>query len=227
VEWQFKSLQTCPRSEYHLNRILSSFPESLEETYERMLCKIDRYSVEDARRTLTLLCFASRPLTVPELIGGIAVEIKNGVGLNRKRRLQDANDIHGICPGLIEINLESVSLRKVLNKIDQPHFVPTVRIAHFSVQEYLNSERIRYRAAAIFSLSSATAHVEISQICLLYMLEPAVSNTRSVETLMEEYPLGRFAAEFWYHHYQEADCPDELNGIILKVFQRYDSFTTS
>jgi hypothetical protein len=226
VECQFKSLQSCSRSEYHLDRMLRSLPESLDETYERMLCNIDNHAIEDARRVLSLLCFASRPLKVQELIDGMAVEILNGVGLNQKRRLQDANDIHGICPGLIEIGLDSTSLTEALDEEHGPHFVPTVRMAHFLVQEYLESERIRHQRAAIFSLSSATAHSEISQVCLLYLLEPALSTSTPVENLLEKYPLGRFAAEFWYYHYQEADRPDELNGIILKLFQQQDSFTT-
>ncbi|KAL8991075.1 MAG: hypothetical protein Q9169_007954, partial [Polycauliona sp. 2 TL-2023] len=58
-----------------LNKVLGSLPESLDETYERMLCNIDGYLAEDARRILTLLCFASRPLKVEELIDGVAVEI--------------------------------------------------------------------------------------------------------------------------------------------------------
>lgn len=49
-----------------------------------MLCNIDDHLIEDARRILTLLCFAARPLTVPELIDGIAVEIEGSIGLNPK-----------------------------------------------------------------------------------------------------------------------------------------------
>jgi hypothetical protein len=175
VECQFKSLQSCTRSEYHLDRMLKSLPESLDETYEQMLCQIPSHAVEDARRILTLLCFASRSLTVNELIDGLAVEIVNGVGLNRKRRLQDANDIHGICPGLVEMGLNSITSRRILGKGHDP----TLRIAHFSVQEYLESERIQHQEAVIFGLSSANAHAEISQVCLLYMLEPALISTSS------------------------------------------------
>jgi hypothetical protein len=226
VECQFKSLQSCPRSEHHLDRMLKALPASLDETYERMLCNIDHDSIEDARRILTLLCFASRLLRVHELIDGIAVEITNGVGLNRKRRLQDANDIHGICPGLIQISLDSAPSPKILDEDDQPEYVPTLRIAHFSVQEYLESERIRHQQARMFSLSSATAHAETSQICLLYLLEPALSKTRSIKSIREAFPLGHYAAEFWYHHYQEAERPHRVNGIVTKLFQRQDSFMT-
>lgn len=51
-----------------------------------------------------------------------------------------------------------------------------VRIAHFSVQEYLESERIQHHKAAIFSLTGTTAHVEIARVCLIYLLDPGLSH---------------------------------------------------
>ena len=223
MECQFKSLQSCPRSEYHLDHLLKSLPQSLDETYERMLCNIDSYLIEEARRILSLLCFATRPLTVYELIDGIAVDTTNTVGLSRKRRSQDANDIRGICSGLIDISLTTLSTTEASHE----DLTPTVRIAHFSVQEYLESERIRYQKAAIFGLSSATAHAVISQICLVYLLEPALSCSKLSQTVLEEYPLAHFAAMYWYHHYQQAKCTSiELLGVALKLFQRQDLLTT-
>ena len=49
--------------------------------------------------------------------------------------------------------------------------VPTVQIAHFSVQEYLESDRIPNQKAMIFGLNSVRAHAEIAQICLIYLLD--------------------------------------------------------
>jgi ankyrin repeat domain-containing protein 50 len=75
LECQLKSLQSYAHSEAHLEHLLDSLPQSLDETYERMLCNIDANSVEDARRILILICFAGRPYIVPELIDAIAVEL--------------------------------------------------------------------------------------------------------------------------------------------------------
>jgi ankyrin repeat domain-containing protein 50 len=38
----------------------------------------------------------------------------------------------------------------------------TLRIAHFSVQEYLESDRVRQQKAAVFVIESASAHAEIA-----------------------------------------------------------------
>ena len=152
---------------------------------------MDDRLIEDARRILTLLCFAARPLTVSELIDGVAVEI-NSARLNTKRRLQNADDVHEICAGLVDFDISS-------------RLYTTVRIAHFSVQEYLESERIQRQKAAIFSMSGATAHEEIAQICLVYWLEPGLAVTSLDENVREKYPLAVFAAELWYDHYKSAE----------------------
>ena len=211
VECQFKSLQSCPESEYHLDSLLNSLPVSLDETYEVLLCKIDKSLVEDCRRILTLLCFSARPLTVSELIGAIAVDI-NSARLDPKRRLRNADGIHDICVGLVDIGLtpddKITSNGKKENK-------QIVRIAHFSVQEYLESERIQNQKAAMFSLTAVIAHAQITQICLIYILEPGLDVTK-----LDEYPLAHFAARFWFHHYKSTEYQDfKSNNLILQLFQ--------
>ncbi|RYP57562.1 hypothetical protein DL770_010640 [Monosporascus sp. CRB-9-2] len=123
VECQFKALISCPQSEDLLDQLLESLPETLDETYERMLENIPRTSQAYARQMLVLLCGAKRPLTVSELIDGIAVEINDTPSFNVKRRLKDANAIQQVCPGFIE------------SAADPETQSVTVRIAHFSVQE--------------------------------------------------------------------------------------------
>ncbi len=202
--------------------MLSSLPESLDETYERMLCNIKFFLIEDARRILTLLCYAPRPLSVQELIDAVAVEINKPTGLNRKRRLQDSNGIRDICGGLIDIGLSADHMTE--NHIKKK-LTPTVRIAHFSVQEYLESERIQHQKAAMFSLTSATAHTEIAKICLIYLLDDSLSRSKLDQKILEEYPLARFAAECWYYHYQNtARSAPGPHDCILRLFQSQNSF---
>ena len=178
-----------------------------------MLRRIDQGLIRDARRMLTLLCFASRPLSVPELIDGIAVEITGPTGLNKDRRFQDYNDINEICPGFTSFSVATT------NKL------PTVQIAHFSVQEYLESGRIQHEKAKIFGLTSATAHEEIAQICLIYLLEPNLSSPELGPNIHTEYPLGQFAAECWYDHYKSTATPaPKLDTLISRLFQHKESF---
>lgn len=77
VEFQLKDLQRCSRTKVHLNKRLQSLSKDLEETYDRTLCNIDEFCVDDARRILTLLCFSIEPLTIPELLHAHAEDLEN------------------------------------------------------------------------------------------------------------------------------------------------------
>lgn len=121
VECQFTALDFCPKSKYHLDTLLASLPRSLDKTYERMLLSISEESTEDAKRILALLWYVKRPLTVPEIIEGIAVELWDNPRLNVDRRLDDEDDLHRTCPGLIEIDFHSGNDKS------------TGRVTHFSV----------------------------------------------------------------------------------------------
>jgi len=225
VECQFKSLQDCPSSEYHLKELLTSLPRSLDETYERMLCNIDNAWVEDARRILTLLCVASRPLTLYELIEGIAVDTGEQGGLDCSRRLHDENDIRRICPGLVDVVRDVEEHSRVL---ETETITTNIHIAHFSVQEYLQSERISISKAARFAINSAQAHNEAAKVCLIYLCAPQMSQAMEFEDITSEYPLSSYAARNWQYHYQmaeNADCSSE--SLVLNLFKNvHNAFQT-
>jgi ankyrin repeat domain-containing protein 50 len=210
VECQFVSLASCPSSQHHLENALNSLPRSLDETYNRMLMNIDPELAEDAKRILTLLCFAKRPVTVQEIIEGLAVELGENPRLNDKRRLGDPNDVIRICPGLISISTseDEASLRS--SKALQ---APKVRITHFSVQEYLKSDRIQSPTAAKFALHSYTANTELANICLIYLQNAKPTN-------LDGFPLASYAAKHWHEHLPKGDekC-DSLDTLIIDLFR--------
>ena len=195
-----------------------------------MMCSINKSWIEDARRILTLLCFSSRPLAVQELIDAVAIQLHEPAGLNLRRRLHDTDDFRLLCPGLIDVGAKVNDETRVDSDGSKEieRIVPTLRIAHFSVQEYLESDRIREQQADAFALESASAHAEIAEICLSYLLEPGLSSGTLDQTALEDFPLARFAARFWYHHYINArGMRSRLDDLILIMFQqRQDSFYT-
>jgi ankyrin repeat domain-containing protein 50 len=219
VECQFKSLKSCPRSEDHLEKLLKSLPQSLDETYERMLLSIDTASIDYARRILMWLCFSKRPLTVPELIDGVAVELGDHARLNRKRRLYDGNDLLQICSGFISITLK---YEKPLEaEDDQLSYI--VSLAHYSVQEYLESNRLWKQEVAFFSMRGSTSDVEIAQTCLVYLLDPTLSNAEVTYDTLIELPLFRYAASYWYE-YVKKDEPlfSRTHSFMLQLFVSRD-----
>ncbi|OAG39695.1 hypothetical protein AYO21_06163 [Fonsecaea monophora] len=191
VECQLEPLRQCPLTEYHLEECLRELPESLDETYERILCGIK--FKKDAQRILSLLCYASRPLSIDEVIEALAVDIDNRECYNpRRRSTGGADHLTRICPGLIEISLDILGTQGV-------------RIAHFSVQEFLLSDRIRKGRAADFALSGPSQHERISKTCLLYLQHEEFLQQNLSPDLVRQYAFAKYAAEHWHHHYRQAD----------------------
>jgi ankyrin repeat protein len=180
-----------------------------------MLHNIEEESVDDARRILTLLCTAKRPLRVEELIDGIAVELGDDAKFNEDSRLMNQDDIRHICPGFIEVDFNNE--RKEV----------TVRIAHYSVQEYLESDRILASGTARFSVRRKEANTEMASICLVYLMDRGLCEACMTETWVfgynSNYPLAAYAAGNWADHYHEGDALDpELHRLALALFHDED-----
>lgn len=162
---------------------------------------------------MTLLCFSARPLTINELIDAHAVDLSASPHLDREGRSYEQNDLIDICLGLIEISKTEDSGQQLL----------IARIAHFSVQEYLQSERIQQQKANRFAIQSGPANTEITQICLVYLLEPMLSSGVLDTIKIKEFPLAHFAAEYWYHHYVNSrEGRLKVEELLQRLFQ-YDT----
>ena len=219
----------------HLKQCLESLPESLDATYERMLCDIGPESVEEAQRILTLLCFSSRPMSVIEIIEAIAVDIHDQQRYDCDRRLENSEDLLRICPGLIDIQVpqpvdqnnedddddDKDAWEKANPFDDVPANVEMVRIAHFSVQEFLLSDRIKQGRAAGFAMSAAIGHLQISKACLIYLCNDDIPSQSLTADCDAQYSFARFAAQFWHHHWGQAthiDMMVELGTWIQTLF---------
>lgn len=77
----------------------------------------------------------------------------------------------------------------------------TVRLAHFSVKEYVESKRIRDTAATNFFLQSAQGHEFLAQSCLAYLIHYSNSDEkRSSNEDLDKFPLLMYAARSWFYH---------------------------
>ena len=142
------------------------------------------------------------------------------MGLNHKRRLQDPNNIRALCPSLIEIKTVNDRASGAAN---QRHYdFQKIYIAHFFIKEYLESERIRYQRAAIFSLASVTAHIEIFQILFIHQFDLFFPRPHDNKALFERFPLAEYSKWFWYDHYETAMNPViEGANIIIRLFNQH------
>jgi hypothetical protein len=173
-----------------------------------MLCGIK--FKKDAQRILSLLCYASRPLSIEEVIEALAVDIDDRESYDpRRRSTGGADHLIRICPGLIEISLDTGGTQGI-------------RIAHFSVQEYLLSDRIRGSEAANFALSGPLQHGRISKACLLYLKHDDFLQQILSPDLVKQYTFARYAAEHWHHHYHQAN-----SQLAQQLSERVVTFLTT
>ncbi|KAG2413226.1 hypothetical protein HFD88_002415 [Aspergillus terreus] len=191
IECQFNALRRA-KNRNQLDECLRTLPRDLDETYERILCSIDNDYIEDVRRVLTVLCYARRPVTVEELIDAHAVDLSEPPRLDRDGRSYEQDDLVDICLGLIEI-------ASAEDDDGQPTLI--VRIAHFSVQEYLQSDRILRQNPRIFAMQT-------------------LSEEPLDETKLTLFPFARFAATHWLSHYAASgEGKRKVELFVLRLFK--------
>jgi hypothetical protein len=200
-----------------LRTALANLPPTLDATYERILYSIKDIYSEYALRILRWVAFSTRPLLVEEVAEVVAIDIERDLAFHRDEVLIDPLDVLKICRSLIATataepsssggwNYPSRSAREV------------VVLAHYSVKEYLISERIRKGPAARYSMQPANCNEFIAKSCLGYLLQFQESGHLS-NKCAEESKLARYSAEFWITHAQAASQKAEaLNRLIMKHF---------
>ncbi|KAH7117475.1 hypothetical protein EDB81DRAFT_767262 [Dactylonectria macrodidyma] len=166
-----------------------------------------------ARQMLTLLCCARRPLTVAELVDGIAVQLGDTPSYNPKRQLKNIDAIQQVCPGFTELDVDPNTSRT------------TVRIAHFSVREYLESERIRdSKDGVLFSVRQQYADAQMACICLTVLLEPGLVTSASTPMQQDNFALTHYAAQYWPGHFRDGFDNPQTDLQVLQLFKSKEGF---
>jgi len=191
-----------------LRRTLDEIPESLDETYERVLKEIKKPNREHARRLLQCLVVAVRPLRVEELAEVLAVDFDGADGtpkLNASWRWEDQEQaLLSSCSSLITIV--------------NAHSSRVVQFSHFSVKELLTSPRLLLSSEDVscYHVDLEAAHTTLTQACLSVLLQ---LNGRVEENRVQEsFPLARYAAEHWATHAQFRDVSTHLRKGMEDLF---------
>jgi hypothetical protein len=91
----------------------------------------------------------------------------------------------------------------------------TIRLAHFSVKEYLVSDRMR---ASRYSIKEITTNISIAETCLVYLLQFDKPDSLTPRTL-DELPLVGYAAEYWTQHARWAgEDAIAFHSLIMEFF---------
>ncbi|KAH8992295.1 hypothetical protein EDB86DRAFT_2806249, partial [Lactarius hatsudake] len=156
---QLETLRQClPQS---VRRTLNELPESLDGTYERVMMEIKKTNQAHAYRLLQCLTVAVRPLSVAELAELLAFDFDAAKGripeLNSNWRWEDHEQaVLSTCSSLITV---------VPGRGSRP---PVVQFSHFSVKEFLMSDRLATSTGDIsqYHISLEDAHTVLAQASL-------------------------------------------------------------
>ena len=202
-----ESLRYClPPS---VRRTLRELPESLDETYERILKEIKKPNRGHARRVLQCLVVAIRPLRVAELAEVLAVDFDDVEGipkLNADWRWEDQEQALLIACSSLIATVEAGDSR-------------VVQFSHFSVKEFLTSSRLSTATgeASDYHIDLEPAHTTLAQACLGVLLQTQHDVDGHTP---EDHPLARYAAQYWTIHTQFEDVSSRLQKGMEYMFNR-------
>ena len=102
VALQLSELGRCA-NELALEQQLAALPRNLDETYERILLRIDDKDRSDVKTFLCWFAFSTRPLTLEEMAETLTVRFNSGAVpfYTVKGRYRDPKDILEKCSSLI------------------------------------------------------------------------------------------------------------------------------
>jgi ankyrin repeat protein len=182
------------------------------------------------RRILTWLCFAKQPIHLDLMNEMLAVRTDIGVKFNENRCYVNMWDILGVCPGLISLDTDESHLesgfawenqeddipelpdQSKISCFAQTPTPPVLRIAHFSVFEYLVSDPSQEFSASEYHLQVATANAELAKCCIIFLSEKA-RLYEDRETANMHTPTTHYCARFWDQHMK--DCGEPQDAVRL------------
>jgi len=204
VYCQLQYLRQCLRQ--RIRRALNELPDTLDETYDRTLEEIGKQNWEYAHRLFQCVAAAARPLRVEELAEFLAFDFDTDSipTLREDWREEDpAHAVRSTCSSLLAIvDVDGSSV---------------IQFSHFSVKEYLTSERLSESKGIIsrFHVSMTLAHTIIARACLGVLLQIDEGVT---EDDLEKFPLAEYAAEHWAGHARFEGVSSHIQDGMKRLF---------
>src|SRR6266850_376569 len=206
ADCQLKYLANCNPA--RIRHALNTLPATLDETYERTLRGIKEEKWEDARRLLLCVAVASRPLRVEELAEVLAFNF-------------DVGQIPKFCEhSRLQNPVEAVlSTCSTLVSVVDVGSSQVVQFAHFTVKEFLTSDRLAKKDDDIsrYRISMTDAHTLVAQACLGILVHLDKDVTRDG---LKNFPLAGYAAEHWLEHARFEGVSQNVAEGMQQLFDR-------
>ena len=204
--WAFCQLDTLRRCmPSSIRKALNELPTTLDETYERALQEIPKEKRQHAHRLFQCLVVAIRPLRAEELAELFAIEFDRDGGPSLKedwRPVESPEDA-------------VLSACSTLTAVIENEGSKIVQFSHFSVKEYLTSNRLRTSSMDHYHIPLVAAHTILVRACLtvLLQLDENVDKKR-----LKTFPLAFYAAKHWVDHAKYEDVASRIQGAMEVLF---------
>lgn len=196
VRCQLDILKSLKRPK-SIRNALKSLPGTLDETYERILQSVQGQEERElVRLALEFVIYAARPMSVAEVAEACVVE-PDAVELDPEMRFTHPSDVLSGCDSLFILSGGYLGL------------------AHYSIQEYLTSERILAGPARYFSIHRQRAMKDIAVRCIAYLAYddfregPAIS-ADEFNTRLKRYPFLDYASNHWFVHCEDTTIQEAI-----------------
>jgi hypothetical protein len=194
-----------------LRKSLATLPRTLDQTYDRILSAISEEHSEYAMRILQWLTFSARPLSVEEIAEVVAIDVARDPAFDRDEVLEDPLEALDICSSLVTITTNEAEERPSSAQ-------RIIALAHYSVQEYLVSDRIKQGEARQYSMQEVDCHNALTKGSLMYLIQFQQPLSTAV---LQASALARYAAEFWSSHLRKTgDEMDQVSQLAISLMGR-------
>ncbi len=186
---------------------LADLPDTLDETYQRILQEMKKAHWELAYRLLQCVAVAFRPLRVDELAEFLAFDFNAGPisKFNEDLRPDDPVDaVLRTCSSLLSVvDVEGSQV---------------IQFSHFSVKEFLTSTRLAASSDVIsrrYHITMAPAHALVAQACLGILVHLDENITRDN---LANFPLVKYAAKHWVDHVRFENVSQHMEEGMKRLF---------
>ena len=205
VYCQLDTLRRCMPSS--ICKALNELPVTLDETYEQILQSIPKEKFQYARRLFQCIVAAIRPLRVEELAEIFAIEfgpneVTNIMECWRPENAEEA--VLSACSSLIAIIDDRGS------KI--------VQFSHFSVKEYMTSDRLQtpdIGHLCDYYIPIEPAHTLLARACVAVLLQ---LDERVDRERVATFPLAKYAFSHWLDHTKFETVQSHIQDALELLF---------
>jgi ankyrin repeat domain-containing protein 50 len=174
---------------------LETLPSGVYATYEDAFNRIKDQSDDDAQLAMKVVSYvfcAKRPLKVEELLHALAVEA--GDTELDETAFSEVEILLSVSAGLVAVDEEG----------------STIRLVHYTLQEYLEKNRERL---------VPDADLEMAKECLTYLLfdifkSGPCNNGEALNQRLREYRFLDYASRNWGHHVRENQQPELIDRVL-------------